>query len=258
MKILIIGAQGNLGEYMVKYFSKNNRVIGLGKKDIDISDRESIINTFKVINPDIIIHTAAITNIDFCESDESTAYKINTLGTMNFAHGAAFLNIPIVYISSSYVFNGKKKTPYSEIDFCDPINTFGKTKLAAEKLIRTLCKKYFIIRSSWIFGGNDCYVKKIIKEDSKIILSSKEIINPTYILDLCSSLEKIISTEEYGIYNCVNENYSTKIEVVTYVVEALNLKKSPLPIPEHYESLITPRPLFSALSTKLIYQRFKL
>ncbi len=256
MNILITGAKGNLGEYMSKYFGINNHVIPLGKNDLNVLEKEKLFNTVKLINPDYIIHNAAINNMDLCEKDEQAAYTTNTIGTLNVAYICSQLNIPIIFISSSYVFNGKKKTPYYETDFCDPVNTFGKTKLAAEKLIRTLCKKYFIIRTSWVFGGKDCYIKKLLNNPSKIIMSNLEIVNPTYIKDLCFCINKIMVTDFYGIYNCVNDNYCTKKDVLQYVLEINGIDKKVASLPESYLDDITPRPMFNALKTSLINNCF--
>lgn len=258
MNILVTGANGNIGKYMVKYFSKGHNVIGLNKRDMDVCNTESLLKTIENQKPDIVIHTAGVTDIDLCERDETTAYKVNTLGTLNISKACDFLNIPLVYLSTSYVFNGKKSSPYLEEDYCDPINTFGKTKLAAEKLIRTICKKHYIIRTSWIFGGYNCYIKKVVKDDPLIILSTNEIISPTYIEDLCGSVEFIMKKKTYGIFNCVNSNYSSKIDVLSFVIETSRLNKKVVEIPKEYLSSLTPRPGFSALSTNLIENQFNL
>ncbi|WP_426349588.1 SDR family oxidoreductase [Alloiococcus sp. CFN-8] len=258
MNILVTGANGNTGKYMVKYFSKGHNVIGFDRKELDVCNSETLLRTIENQNPDIVIHTAGISDIDLCERDETYAYKVNTLGTLNIAKACDYLNIPLVYLSTSYVFNGMKTSPYIEEDYCDPINTFGKTKLAAEKLIRTVCKKHYIIRTSWIFGGYNCYIKNIIKNDPLIILSTKEIISPTYIEDLCFAIDFIIKQNSYGIFNCVNGNYSSKIDVISFVLEASRLNKKVVEIPKEYLSDLTPRPRFSALSTSLIEKEFKL
>ncbi|MGM9973825.1 MAG: SDR family oxidoreductase [Clostridiaceae bacterium] len=258
MNILVTGAKGNIGKYLVEYFSKGHKVIGLDKRDLDICNSESLLKTIESQKPDIVIHTAGINDIDLCERDETAAYKVNTLGTLNISKVCDFLNIPLVYLSTSYVFNGMKSSPYIEEDFCDPINTFGKTKLAAEKLIRTICKKHYIIRTSWIFGGHNCYIKKIIKDDPLIILSTKEIISPTYIEDLCDAIDIIMKKKSYGIFNCVNSNYSSKLDVISFVIETCRLNKKVVEIPKEYLSTLTPRPQFSALSTRLIENEFKL
>ncbi|WP_052447361.1 SDR family oxidoreductase [Clostridium polynesiense] len=258
MNIIITGAHGNLGSYMADYFSRLNNVIALGRKNLNIVEKDNVFNTIKMMHPDLVIHNASINDMDQCEGDENLAYTVNTIGSLNIAYVCSHLNIPLVFLSSSYVFNGKKNKPYYETDFCDPINTFGKTKLAAEKLIRTICKKYFIIRTSWVFGGSMCYINKALNNKSKIIMSSSEILNPTYIKDLCSCIEVIIKTDFYGVYNCVNSNYATKKDVLQYAFEIAGIDKKVMDLPENYLDNSPPRPKYTPLNTSLINNCFNL
>lgn len=259
MNILITGARGNIGTYLNEYLSKENEVYSFGKDELNVCDKNSLLSTVQMVKPDLVIHCAALTNIDFCEANETAAYTVNTLGSLNVAYACSSLDIPIVYISTSYVYGDYKSTPYYETDECNPINIYGKTKLAGEKLIRTICKKYFIFRTSWVFGYDDCYIKKSLEKLSvPIFLCSDEIINPTYVEDLAYVISKIISSNFYGVYNCVNKDFATKYDVIKAAFDEIGIKKELIKIPRNYISNSAPRPKFSALDTSLLKNCFNI
>jgi len=220
MNILITGAKGNIGSYLCNVLSKSNTIYGLDKTQLNITDKiatEKILNELK---PDVVIHTACITNKYICEYNEPLAYGVNTLGTLNIANSCNFLNIPILYLSSTDVYGDTKSSPCSELDECNPINVFSKSKLGAEELIQTICTKYFIIRSSNVFGGNDCFVRKLLKGmHTSIYLFSNPTLSITYIEDLALVLQKLLATDKYGVYNYTNEGCLSKAELINSIIE---------------------------------------
>jgi dTDP-4-dehydrorhamnose reductase len=259
MNILITGQNGNIGTYLCSYLSEKNNVLGLDKEDVDITDREGVIQVIISLKPDVVIHTAALTNIDYCEKNESEAYKVNTVGSLNVAYVCNALNIPIVYLSCNYVYGDSKQSPYYETDECTPVNVYGKTKLAGEKMIRTLCKKFFILRTSWVFGGDRCYVRKIVaNKNTPIFMCSSEVLNATYIGDLADCISRMIKTNYYGVYNCVNPGPISKANMVKKVFSQLKVEKNIVEMPESYLSDMAPRPGYSALNTYLVKNCFNL
>ncbi|QAA34047.1 SDR family oxidoreductase [Clostridium manihotivorum] len=259
MKIMVLGSSGNIGNYLSNYLKKQHQVIALDKDNLDITDKDLVLQQVQSYSPDVVIQAAGLSDIDFCENHETESYTVNTLGTLNVAYACNSLSIPIVYISSAYVYGGEKHSPYFETDKCTPINIYGKSKLAAEKLIRTICSKYFIIRTSWCFGGNDCYIKKALSQsNTPIFLISNAVINPTYIEDLCSSVSQIIASDFYGVYNCVNEGAVSKVDVIKYVFEYFNLQKNVLPLATEAITNIAPRPSYTAMNTCLLYNCFNI
>lgn len=257
MKILITDIDNNLGRHLNDYLSKNNEIYGFNNESLNLPDKATTVQTILEIKPDIVIHTSSMNDLELCEEDESMAYTLNTIGSLNTAYPCSILDIPILYFSTSYVYEGTKITPYYETDECSPLNVYGKTKLASEKLIRTLCKKFFILRTSWIYGGNDCFVKKVLdNRAATIFMSTSEIGNPTYILDICNSIEKIISSNLYGIYNFAPSDYISKVEWVRAIFKSVDIDKEILLIPEEIIKNKAPRPLNGALNTKLIENCF--
>ncbi|MBU3144745.1 sugar nucleotide-binding protein [Clostridium sp. CF012] len=224
MNILITGAKGNIGTYLCNVLSTSHTIYGLGKTELNIMDKISTEKALSELNPDVVIHTASITNKYICEYNDTLAYGVNTLGTLNIANCCNFLNIPILYLSSTDVYGDIKSSPYSEIDECTPINAFSKSKLGAEELIQTICTKYFILRSSNIFGGNDCFVRKLLKgKHTAIYLFSNPTLSITYIEDLTAVILRLLATDKYGVYNYTNEGCLSKSELINSIIELGNL-----------------------------------
>ena len=259
MKILLTGSNGNIGSYLKIYLSENHEVYPMDKKGLDITNKSLALEVIKTIKPDLVIHCAALTNIDLCERNETSAYTINTLGSLNIAYPCSLLDIPIVYLSTGYVFDGNQKRPYYETDQCNPINIYGKTKLAGEKLIRTVCKKYFIIRTSLVFGGDSCFIKKVIENKAvPVFLCSNEISNLTYIKDLCYVIDKIIQTEQYGVYNCVNSEAVSRSLWIKSIFNLLNIEKEVTEIPTNFVCNNALRGNYTALDTMLLDNCFNI
>lgn len=259
MKILITGSDGNIGDYLFKYLSPRHEVYPFRKNVLDITNKAKCIDIISNKRPDIVIHCAALTNIDLCERDETSAYSINTLGSLNIAYSCSMLNIPIVYLSSNNVYDGNKTSYYYETDLCSPINVYGKTKLAGEKLIRTICSKFFIIRTSWVFGGKNCFVKNIIEnKDIPIFMSSVDVASPTYIEDLCSVIESMIKSDMYGIYNCVNSGGVKKSIWVKAILDHLKVNNEVIEIPENFISNRALRPKSTLMNTYLLKNCFNI
>jgi dTDP-4-dehydrorhamnose reductase len=257
MKILVTGAEGNIGNYLHKHLSLNHEVYPLKKSDLDITNKVQSMEVLKEINPNILIHSAGLCNIDLCERDERSAYSINTIGSLNMAYACNLLNIPIAYISCSHVYDGSKTSPYYETDECTPINVYGKTKLAGEKLIRTISTKYFILRTSWIYGSKNCFVDSVVNnKDIPLFMSSSEISTPTYIKDFCMALEKIIHSDLYGIYNITNSGAAKKSLWIKTILDYINVKKDVIEIPGNYISNRALRPKCTILNNDLIKNCF--
>ncbi|MBW9152077.1 NAD(P)-dependent oxidoreductase [Clostridium estertheticum] len=224
MNILITGAKGNIGTYLCNVLSKSHTVYGLDKTELNIVDKIGTEKTLNLLKPDAVIHTAAITNKYICEYNETLAYDVNTVGTLNIANCCNDLNIPIVYLSSTDIYGDNSSMPYREVDECFPINVFSKSKLGGEELIQTICQKYFIIRSSTIFGGNDCFVRKLINgKHSAIYLFSNPTLCITYIEDLTLAIQRLLETDKYGVYNYTNEGCMSKSKLINSIIEFGNL-----------------------------------
>lgn len=204
-KILVTGANGMLGQDLCPTLSDNGYdVIETNIDTLDITNPDMAETVISNENPDIIIHCAAYTNVDKAEEDFKTAELINVKGTENLVKVCAKNNFPLVYISTDYVFDGKKTTPYTPDDSPNPINIYGKTKLGGEEVIKKYCEKYYIIRTSWLYGHHGKnFVETMIslanKPELKVV--DDQIGCPTWTMDLSDGILKIINNKPCGTYH---------------------------------------------------------
>lgn len=217
MKVLITGAKGQLGQDVVAICSQAGfEVIACSRADLDITDEAQCLQVVTEHRPDCIIHCAAYTAVDAAESDIDGAFLVNAIGTRNVAMAAEQVGAKLVYISTDYVFNGESGKPYLEYDLVDPQTVYGKSKYAGEQMTRDFCTRWFIVRTSWVFGlhgGN--FVKTMLRlgQDKPLL----QVVNdqkgsPTYTVDLARFLVNLITTEKYGIYHASNSGSCTWYE----------------------------------------------
>ncbi len=234
-KILITGCGGMLGSPVYPYLKSKGYDVMATDIDLDenwlshldvrnLDEATQVATKFK---PDIILHLAALTNLEYCENNKEDAHKTNYLGTRNMAIISKKLNIPMVYISTAGVFDGKDER-YSEEDFPNPINVYGKTKLYAEIAVQNLLEKYFVVRAGWMVGGG----KKDKKFVSYMLSQIKEgrqkfkVVNDTYgtityTLDFAKNLEKLFNTKHYGLYHMACHGDTTRHEMMKHILTLL-------------------------------------
>lgn len=208
MKIIITGANGQLGQDVKKILSLQHEVYAFGRAELDITDQQTAKKIIFDIQPDAIIHCAAYTAVDLAESNSDDAYTINASGVRNIAVAAEAIGAKICYVSTDYVFEGNSASPYNEYDQTNPQSIYGKSKRAGEVLVQTLSRRYFIVRTSWLYGahGNN-FVKTMLKlasEKRSLKVVDDQIGSPTYTVDLSNFLSELITTEKYGIYHASN------------------------------------------------------
>lgn len=204
MKVLITGAKGMLGQDLCPTLEDLGCfLIETDIDNLDITKKEDVEDFVSKAHPDLIIHLAAYTNVDRAEEEEEKAELINAVGTENVALAASKIDVPLIYISTDYVFDGTKNSPYLPTDPTNPINAYGRTKLKGEELVQKHCKKYYIARTSWLYG---MYGKNFV--DTMLSLKDKEELKvvddqwgtPTWTMDLAGALMKLL-TKPYGIYH---------------------------------------------------------
>lgn len=224
MRVLVTGASGQLGKDVVDLFQqKGHEVMGCSRSELDITNLEQCQQVINEFQPDSIIHCAAYTAVDAAETDVDGAYKVNAVGTRNVAVVAEKIGAKLVYISTDYVFNGHSAVPYQEYDNTDPQSVYGKSKRAGEILTQSLSSRYFIVRTSWVYGqhGNN-FVKTMLRlgqEKPQLQVVHDQKGSPTYTVDLAHFLEELIHTEKYGIYHASNSGDCTWFEFTQAIFE---------------------------------------
>jgi len=208
VKVIITGGSGRLGKDLQILFSQAYEVLAPAHGELDITDFKQVNAYCEVHKPDLIVHSAAEADADACQLDPSMAYLMNTLATQNLVSACVSVNAAMAFVSTDYVFDGLKGSPYTEFDPPHPINVYGQSKLSAENYIRESLQKYYIIRTAWLFGvhGNNFLtgVVKAAETGSTVKAAIDQIGSPTNTVDLSNALLRLIDTSYYGIYNIVN------------------------------------------------------
>ena len=228
-KYLITGFKGQLGYDLKKELNLRgeNHVLALDIDSMDITNREQVMNIVLEYQPDVIFHCAAWTAVDKAEDMEDKVYDVNVNGTKNLVDASIEVNAKIVYMSTDYIFDGKKDGIYTEEDTPNPQSVYGKTKYLGEEEIRRN-PKHFITRISWVFGinGNN-FIKTMLKlseTHDELNVVDDQIGSPTYTVDLSKILVEMVETDKYGTYNVNNEGYTTWADFADYIMKSNNRK----------------------------------
>ena len=267
--VLVTGISGMLGVELYKTLKDEYKIIGLDAKDfplprnfplykIDITDwrQFSVLSSQLLVeNPknqiDLIIHTAAYTDVDGCEKNPDLAYKVNALGTRNIALFAQKRGIPLVYISTDFVFNGEKNAPYLEFDEPQPLSIYGRSKLAGERYVSSFLDRFFIVRTAWLYGkyGKN-FVKTILKlarEKDELKVVNDQVGSPTYAKDLAQGIKKLIFNAPYGIYHITNFGACSWYDFAKKILKIANINTEVKPIISEKLGRPAKRPHFSVL-----------
>ena len=253
MKIIVTGSKGQLGTDVVAELQKNGiDAIGADLPELDITDSETVESFIYKSKADAVIHCAAFTNVDIAETDRDVCRRVNVEGTLNIARSCANHDIKMLYISTDYVFSGEGNVPFETDSETKPCNFYGESKLAGEKAVTENCKKYFIVRISWVFGENGRnFVKTMLrlsKEREEITVVNDQIGSPTYTKDLSKLLCNMIVSEKYGIYHATNEGFCSWAEFASKIMELSDAATRIIPVSSDEYKSVAKRPSNSRLS----------
>ena len=259
LKVLVTGAAGQLGSAIVALLrSEGLHVTGVDQEDGDIRDQSFVVDVIRREAPQVIIHCAAYTHVDKAEEEQKLCYDINVKGTGHLVDAAGKLRIPLVYISTDYVFNGKGESPWKEDDSPDPVNFYGVTKAQGEDIVRRL-KKHFIVRTSWLYGkGERNFVKAMLRlaeTKKEVTVVSDQIGTPTYTVDLAGLIYALIRTTDYGTYHGVNGGCCSRYEFAKAIYERAGLDVRLTPVRTSEYPAKAQRPLYSCLSRKRLEEK---
>lgn len=234
MRILITGANGQLGKALQRELTQHT-LHGIDLPDYDISNRDQMTAEINAFAPDIVINSAAYTNVDGCADNFSLAYQANSLGSQNLALICHAIDIPLLHISTNEVFPGKRQHGgYDEWDTPDPINAYGRSKLAAEFHIRAVHPKHYIVRTAWLYAAEGRnFIHTMLKygqEKGIVRVVTDEVGNPTYCDDLAAAIHQLIETQQYGTYHLVNEGACSRWEFAEEIfrLSALDVENVPI------------------------------
>jgi len=227
MRILITGALGQLGTALQKTLLEHELSL-VDLPEIDITRREAIFTAFSETQPEIVIHSAAYTDVDGCAKDPVLAYKVNGLGTQNVALACQEFNAVMVHISTNEVFAGDNPAGYEEWMSLNPINAYGRSKAAAEAHVKNILNQYYIVRLAWLFApGGRNFIHAILdraRTAGQIRVVVDEVGTPTYVDDLADAISRLILTNQYGIYHFTNAGSCSRWEFANEILRLADLE----------------------------------
>ena len=252
MKVLVTGYAGQLGWDTVRLLeARGIECRGVDVQDFDLTDAAAVLDYVRGYRPDAVVHCAAYTNVDKAESAPEVCAAVNGMGTLNMVRAALSVGAKLVFISTDYVFPGTGDQPWKVDDPYGPQNVYGMSKVQGEDAVRSLMTRFFILRTSWVFGKNGHnFVRTMLRlgaEKKEIRVVNDQIGSPTYTQDLARVICDLLPTEKYGIYHVRNEGYMSWYDFAVMIMDKAALPCRVLPVPSSEYPTPARRPLNSRL-----------
>ncbi|NCQ84135.1 MAG: dTDP-4-dehydrorhamnose reductase [Microcystis aeruginosa W13-18] len=267
-KVLLIGAKGQVGQELQLTLLQLGEVISIGREELDLTNSEKISQLIREIHPDYLVNAAAYTAVDKAESEPELAYYINAKAPKIMAESAEKIQAKFLHISTDYVFDGRKNTPYLETDLTNPLGVYGQSKLRGEEEIKTVNSQAIILRTAWVYGsyGKSNFVKTMLRlgkerEELKVVVD--QVGSPTWAKDIAAAITQLLINADNpaGIYNFTNSGIASWFDLTKAIFEEAKISGIPLKIqrviPITTAEYPTPaaRPAYSVLSGQKISQQ---
>ena len=256
MRVTILGASGLLGQALMREWN-GDQVVGLNSRNADIRDAEKVREVLRQNPPDWIVLAAAYTDVDGCESNQVRAFSVNRDGAVNVAEAAKQIGAKLLFLSSDYVFDGKKTSPYEISDARNPQSVYGRSKAEAEVKLLEVLPDCCIARTSWLFGaGGKCFPDTILKLAAS--RPALDVVNdqrgcPTYTIDLARAIIQLCRTNASGIVHATNAGDCTWFEFAREIVRSAGFPTEVRPTTSQQMARPAPRPAYSVLSPKSLH-----
>lgn len=257
MKVLITGANGQLGRELTKQYKtiKDVELIFTYASDLDITDLKAVYEFVNNHKPEVIINCAAHTAVDKCETDVDMAYKINAVGPKNLASAALSIGAEIVQVSTDYVFDGEGDKQLTEFDGVNPQTVYGKTKLEGEKFVANLNPKHYIVRTAWLYGDGNNFVKTMIKlsetnKTLKVVNDQKG--SPTSTVDLARVIINLVENKNYGLFHCTCKGECTWYDLTKEIFRIKGIDTEVIPCTTDEFPRPAKRPKYSVLRNYML------
>jgi dTDP-4-dehydrorhamnose reductase len=263
MRVVVIGGNGQLGRDVDSAFAaEGHAVINFTHQDIEVSALESVRTVLAAVQPEVVINTAAFHHVEKCEAEPGLAFAINGMGARNLALVTAEAGATLLHISTDYVFNGQKRTPYVEEDLPAPLNAYGNTKLSGEFFVRSANSRHFVVRTSAIYGQNPCRAKgglnfvelmlKLAKEKTELRVVDDEFVSPTPTEQIARQLVVLSKSSDYGLYHATTEGSCSWFEFAAAIFELTNTRIRLEPArPGEFPTKVS-RPKYSVLENRAL------
>jgi dTDP-4-dehydrorhamnose reductase len=255
MKVLLTGCRGQLGIELIRQMNNGFEIVETDIHNLDITNPKQVFDIVNQTKPGIIINSAAYTNVDGCELEEANAFRVNAIGAQNLAAAALDIGAKIVQVSTDYVFDGTGCTPKREYDPVNPQSVYGKSKALGEKMVRDINPKHFIIRTAWLYGEGNNFVRtmlKLAKEKDELSVVNDQFGSPTSTVDLAKCIIDIRNNESYGTYHGTCEGQCSWYDFARRIFEVKGVAIKVNPITSEQLSRPAPRPKFSVLDNFML------
>jgi len=261
MRIAVIGANGQLGRDVVRAFTKNgDEVCPMTHSDIEIADIDSVSRGLRKVQTQVVVNTAAMHHVENCELEPEKAYTVNALGARNLALVSREIGSVLMHVSTDYVYDGRKGSPYEEQDAPRPLNSYGNSKLAGEYFVRSVAEKHFVLRTSALYGTNACRAKggrnfiqlmlKLAKERDEVRVVDDEVISPTSTSELSRQLVTLSRMDCYGLYHATAEGSCSWFEFAQAIFSLTSTKVNLKVASADDFPAKVPRPQYSVLENR--------
>jgi len=231
MRIVLTGHKGQLGRALLPLLA-GHEVAGVDLPEYDITDRGALRAAIRDFRPDLILHPAAMTDVEGCARDPDLAYRVNGMGTQNVALAAAEVGAEMLYVSTNEVFDGQATEPYHEWAPRNPINAYGRSKLAGEWYVQNLLTRFYIVRTAWLYapGGRNFPHRtlQLADERGSLKVVADEVGNPTYVVDLARAIAALIETHAYGVYHAVNAGAASRYDFAREILRLSGRESIPV------------------------------
>jgi dTDP-4-dehydrorhamnose reductase len=254
MRVLITGARGRLGGKMAQVLSeRGHEVTGIDRDELDIIDFAAVSRLVRQIEPALILHCAAWTDVDGCVRDPEQAVLVNGLGAQNVALAAAAVDAAVLYVSTNEVFDGRLNRPYREYDLTNPTNPYGYSKVYGERAVVSVNPRHYIVRIAWLFAhGGSNFLHAILRaagEGKPLRVVTDEVANPTYNDDLAPALADLVESGRYGTYHLTNDGAVSRYGFARHTLDCAGYPDVPItPISRHEWPRPSSPPLYTPMA----------
>jgi len=233
MRILVTGATGHLGQQLTAQLQvQNHALTGIDVDTMNIMDRQTVQQTFDSVQPELVIHCAALTAVDYCAEHPEEALRVNAVGTKNIALACHSHQAALLYVSTNEVFAGQPGRFYGEYDLAEPANPYAYSKWVGEQIVRDLLPCHYIVRTSWLFApGGKNFIHTILhmaQEGKPLRVVTNEVSSPTYSVDLAEAITRLIGTGQYGIYHLINDGYASRYTFARHALDLAGFAETPI------------------------------
>lgn len=251
MKILITGAGGQLGRSLTQLLEESD-CVSLDRAALDIGDLEAVRASITEVQPGIVINAAAYNRVDDAEHDPGPAFRGNAVGPRNLALATAEASIPILHVSTDYVFDGKAPRPYHEFDTPAPLSVYGASKLAGETAVRNANRRHYIVRTAWVYhesAGNFPRTMLSLADRDEVRVVTDQVGSPTYAPHLARGLLRVIETGAFGTYHLAGSGEASWYDLTCELYRNLGIRTPVIPVTTEEFPRPAERPRYSALTS---------